>query len=73
MRAAERQRELAHSELPVPREKAGELVRAFLVEQHIGFALQSSQRYYVLESGRITSTGTGGSSSEADVRAAMAI
>ena len=44
-----------------------------LVEQHIGFALQSSQRYYVLESGRITSTGTGGSSSEADVRAAMAI
>ena len=40
-----------------------------LVEQHIGFALQSSQRYYVLESGRITSTGTGGSSSEADVRA----
>ena len=44
-----------------------------LVEQHIGFALQSSPRYYVLESGRITSTGTGGSSSEADVRAAMAI
>jgi urea transport system ATP-binding protein len=44
-----------------------------LVEQHIGFALESSQRYYVLESGRITSSGTGGSASEADVRAALAI
>ncbi len=44
-----------------------------LVEQHIGFALESSQRYYILESGRITSSGTGGSASEADVRAAMAI
>ena len=44
-----------------------------LVEQHIGFALESSQRYYILESGRVTSSGTGGSSSEAEVRAAMAI
>ncbi len=44
-----------------------------LVEQHIGFALESAQRYYVLEAGRITSSGTGGSGSEADVRAAMAI
>jgi urea transport system ATP-binding protein len=44
-----------------------------LVEQHIGFALESSQRYYILESGRVTSSGTGGSASEADVRAAMAI
>jgi urea transport system ATP-binding protein len=44
-----------------------------LVEQHIGFALESSQHYYVLEAGRITSSGTGGSGSEADVRAAMAI
>ena len=44
-----------------------------LVEQHIGFALESAQRYYILESGRITSSGTGGSTSEADVRAAMAI
>ncbi|GFG49359.1 urea ABC transporter ATP-binding subunit UrtE [Mycolicibacterium agri] len=44
-----------------------------LVEQHIGFALESSQRYYILESGRITSSGAGGSASEADVRAAMAI
>ena len=44
-----------------------------LVEQHIGFALESSQRYYVIESGRITSSGVGGSSSEAEVRAAMTI
>lgn len=44
-----------------------------LVEQHIGFALESAQRYYVLEAGRITSSGAGGSASEADVRAAMTI
>ena len=28
-----------------------------LVEQHIGFALESAQRYYILESGRVTSSG----------------
>lgn len=44
-----------------------------LVEQHIGFALQAAQRYYVLESGRVTSSGAGGATSEATVRAAMAI
>lgn len=44
-----------------------------LVEQHIGFALQSSQRYYILQAGRLTSSGAGGSASETDVRAAMAI
>lgn len=44
-----------------------------LVEQHIGFALESAEHYYVLEAGRITSEGSGGSASEADVRAAMAI
>ncbi|MFA5710070.1 urea ABC transporter ATP-binding subunit UrtE [Mycolicibacterium sp.] len=44
-----------------------------LVEQHIGFALESAQRYYVLEAGRVTSTGVGGRDSEADVRAALAI
>ena len=52
--------------------KRGDL-GVLLVEQHIGFALESSQRYYILESGRITSSGAGGSASEADVRAAMAI
>lgn len=44
-----------------------------LVEQHIGFALQSAQRYYILESGRVTSTGAGGADAESVVRSAMAI
>ncbi|UYP21084.1 urea ABC transporter ATP-binding subunit UrtE [Rhodococcus sp. Z13] len=44
-----------------------------LVEQHIGFALDNALHYYVLESGRITSTGEGGGEAAATVRAAMAI
>ena len=44
-----------------------------LVEQHIGFALQAADRYYVLESGRVTSEGDGGAAAEATVREAMAI
>lgn len=44
-----------------------------LVEQHIGFALQAAQRYYVLQSGRVTSTGAGGAGAESAVRSAMAI
>lgn len=44
-----------------------------LVEQHIGFALQAAQRYYVLESGRVTSSGDGGSAAESAVREAMTI
>ncbi|MFR9752896.1 urea ABC transporter ATP-binding subunit UrtE [Nocardia sp. 004] len=44
-----------------------------LVEQHIGFALQAAQRYYVLESGRVTATGEGGAAAESAVRSAMAI
>ncbi|WP_280199951.1 urea ABC transporter ATP-binding subunit UrtE [Nocardia cyriacigeorgica] len=44
-----------------------------LVEQHIGFASQAAQRYYVLESGRITSSGEGGAGAETEVRSAMAI
>ena len=44
-----------------------------LVEQHIGFALHAAQRYYVLESGRITATGDGGTDAAGTVRAAMAI
>ncbi|WP_433607039.1 urea ABC transporter ATP-binding subunit UrtE [Prescottella agglutinans] len=44
-----------------------------LVEQHIGFALQSAQRYYVLESGRITSSGSGGADAESVVRTALTI
>ncbi|RDI52124.1 urea ABC transporter ATP-binding subunit UrtE [Nocardia mexicana] len=44
-----------------------------LVEQHIGFALEAAGRYYVLQSGRIASSGAGGAGAEASVRAAMAI
>ncbi|WP_433601040.1 urea ABC transporter ATP-binding subunit UrtE [Nocardia sp. CA-135953] len=44
-----------------------------LVEQHIGFALQAAQRYYVLQSGRVTSAGEGGAGAETSVRSAMAI
>ncbi|WP_067700663.1 urea ABC transporter ATP-binding subunit UrtE [Nocardia jejuensis] len=44
-----------------------------LVEQHIGFALQAAQQYYVLQSGRITSSGIGGAGAESSVRLAMAI
>lgn len=44
-----------------------------LVEQHVGFALSAAARYYVLESGRVTSEGAGGLEREGDVRAAMAL
>jgi urea transport system ATP-binding protein len=44
-----------------------------LVEQHVGFALAAANRYYVLEAGRITSTGDGGADAPAQIRAAMAI
>jgi urea transport system ATP-binding protein len=44
-----------------------------LVEQHVGFALRSTNRYYVIEAGRVTSSGAGGEGAIADVRAAMAV
>ncbi|MGH3870678.1 MAG: urea ABC transporter ATP-binding subunit UrtE [Pseudonocardiaceae bacterium] len=44
-----------------------------LVEQHVGFALAAAARYYVLEAGRVTSTGAGGADAHHRVRAAMAI
>ena len=44
-----------------------------LVEQHVGFALRSTDRYYVLESGRITGAGEGGTGAMDDVRAALAV
>ncbi|HWI42449.1 MAG TPA: ATP-binding cassette domain-containing protein [Nocardioides sp.] len=44
-----------------------------LVEQHVGFALRSTGSYYVLESGRITSSGVGGPGALDAVRAAMAV
>jgi urea transport system ATP-binding protein len=44
-----------------------------LVEQHVGFALRSTDSYYVLESGRITGSGSGGAAALDEVRAAMAV
>jgi urea transport system ATP-binding protein len=44
-----------------------------LVEQHVGFALRSTDKYSVLESGRITGSGEGGDASLDEVRAAMAV
>ncbi|MDE0805314.1 MAG: ATP-binding cassette domain-containing protein [Acidimicrobiales bacterium] len=44
-----------------------------LVEQHVGFALRATDRYHVLESGRITGTGEGGEGALDEVRAAMAV
>jgi len=44
-----------------------------LVEQHVGFALRSTDSYYVLESGRITGSGAGGEGALDEVRMAMAV
>jgi urea transport system ATP-binding protein len=44
-----------------------------LVEQHVGFALRSTGSYYVLESGRVTGHGEGGTGALDDVRAALAV
>jgi urea transport system ATP-binding protein len=44
-----------------------------LVEQHVGFAMRAAERYYVLEAGRVTSTGEGGAESEQAVREALSV
>jgi urea transport system ATP-binding protein len=44
-----------------------------LVEQHVGFALRATDRFYVVESGRVTSTGNGGVGALESVRSAMAV
>jgi len=44
-----------------------------LVEQHVGFALRSTSKYYVLQSGRITDGGVGGAGAMDEVLAAMAV
>jgi urea transport system ATP-binding protein len=44
-----------------------------LVEQHIGFALQAADSYYVLSAGRVSSAGAGGAAAAASVRKAMLI
>lgn len=48
-------------------------MRVLLVEQHIGFALQAADKYYVLAAGKVSSTGAGGAGSAATVREAMLI
>lgn len=48
-------------------------ITVLLVEQHVGFALRATDRYYTLESGRITGSGEGGEGSIDHVRAAMAV
>ncbi|MEH0586736.1 urea ABC transporter ATP-binding subunit UrtE [Streptomyces sp. B21-106] len=44
-----------------------------LVEQHVGFAMRAAQHYYVLEAGRVTSSGEGGTGAEQKVRAALSV
>ncbi|MFI1709632.1 urea ABC transporter ATP-binding subunit UrtE [Streptomyces griseoruber] len=44
-----------------------------LVEQHVGFAMRAAQQYYVLEAGRVTSSGEGGTGAEPTVRAALSV
>ncbi|HEX9999973.1 MAG TPA: urea ABC transporter ATP-binding subunit UrtE [Actinoplanes sp.] len=44
-----------------------------LVEQHVGFALTAAQRYYVLEAGRVTSSGAGGTDATSAVREALTV
>ncbi|MFD6551398.1 urea ABC transporter ATP-binding subunit UrtE [Streptomyces sp. NPDC058398] len=44
-----------------------------LVEQHVGFAMRAAQRYYVLEAGRVTSSGEGGRDAERTVREALSV
>ncbi|MHA5052362.1 urea ABC transporter ATP-binding subunit UrtE [Streptomyces sp. SD15] len=44
-----------------------------LVEQHVGFAMRAAQRYFVLEAGRVTSSGAGGQDAERSVREALSV
>ncbi|MGW4234144.1 urea ABC transporter ATP-binding subunit UrtE [Streptomyces sp. NPDC004980] len=44
-----------------------------LVEQHVGFAMRAAQHYYVLEAGRVTSSGEGGTGAERTVREALSV
>jgi urea transport system ATP-binding protein len=48
-------------------------MRVLMVEQHIGFALNAADSYYVLAAGRVSSSGTGGAESAGKVREAMLI
>lgn len=44
-----------------------------LVEQHVGFAMRAARHYHVLEAGRVTSSGEGGTDAEQTVRAALSV
>jgi len=44
-----------------------------LVEQHVGFALDASDHFYILAAGRVADEGDGGAGAEAHVRKSMAI
>jgi urea transport system ATP-binding protein len=44
-----------------------------LVEQHVGFALRAADQYYVLEAGRVTSSGHRGETAEREVRQALSV
>ncbi|MFD6344359.1 urea ABC transporter ATP-binding subunit UrtE [Streptomyces roseolus] len=44
-----------------------------LVEQHVGFAMRAAERYFVLEAGRVASSGAGGTGAEATVREALSV
>ena len=46
---------------------------ALLVEQHVGFALSSAERYYVVQAGRVAASGEGGRGAMDTVREAMTI
>ncbi|MFF7016318.1 MULTISPECIES: urea ABC transporter ATP-binding subunit UrtE [Streptomyces] len=48
-------------------------LRVLLVEQHVGFAMRAADRYYVLEAGRVTSSGDGGAGAERTVREALSV
>jgi urea transport system ATP-binding protein len=48
-------------------------MQVLLVEQHVGFALTAAQRYYVLEAGRVTSSGDGGTGAASAVRQALTV
>lgn len=52
---------------------AGGGLCVLLVEQHVGFAMRAAERYYVLEAGRVTSSGEGGTGAERTVREALSV
>ena len=48
-------------------------ISVLLVEQHVGFALKAAQQYYVLQAGRVTSSGEGGADAQTAVRQALTV